>query len=43
MNKDKEAFTLAFHVEELKADIIPHLNSSCIQNKTFSDMVASLL
>ena len=44
MNKeDKEALTLAFYDEELKADIIPYFDSLCIQNKSFSDMAASLL
>ena len=44
MNKeDKEALTLAFYDEELKADIIPYFDSLCIQNKSFADMAASLL
>ena len=40
---DKQALTLAFYDEKLKADIIPYFDSLCIQNKCFSDMAASLL
>ena len=40
---DKQALTLAFYDETLKADIIPYFDSLCIQNKTFPEMAASLL
>ena len=42
-NDDKQALTLAFYDEKLKSDIIPYFDSLCIQNKSFSDMAASLL
>ena len=40
---DKQVLTLAFYDDKLKADIIPHFDSLCIQNKSFPEMAASLL
>ena len=42
-NNDKQALTLAFYDEKLKSDIIPYFDSLCVQNKSFSEMAASLL